>query len=289
MTPETAVALDSRWPLTCSRSGACCHGQVIRVNPWELACLAGARGLPAREFRDRYTVDGGTCLRMDGPPGWQARPACRQFAPGSGCLAHPGRPLACRLYPLGRRRRPDGEEFFFRGSVFPCRESCPEVEPLPHLTVSEYLTGQGIAPGVAAQEAYLEIMAELAEGALVVLLESGLAASGDRTVLRGWRKLATLSPSRRAQNLPPGWLDRLTIPELTVPPESPAAFAQAHHRLLQEAAQAAFGALTAVPELRRACATMMSLALHLGTCLSLEPAPLVERWIASSTQHGARE
>jgi uncharacterized protein len=104
MSSNTSVSAGDRLPLTCSRSGTCCHDKMVWLNPWELSCLAHAKGIVAREFRDRFCEFGGIRLRFDGPPGWQGLPACSQFIPGAGCSVHPGRPLACRLYPLGRQR-----------------------------------------------------------------------------------------------------------------------------------------------------------------------------------------
>ena len=64
------------------------------------------------------------------------------------------------------------------------------------LTVAEYLAGQAVDPGEAAQDAYLELMQQLADGAFVLLLESGLAASGDKQTLRAWRELGRAQEAR---------------------------------------------------------------------------------------------
>jgi hypothetical protein len=36
----TRIALTDCLPLTCTRTGACCHGKMVWLNPWELARLA---------------------------------------------------------------------------------------------------------------------------------------------------------------------------------------------------------------------------------------------------------
>jgi len=173
----TAVMLADRLPLTCTRAGTCCHGKEIWINPWELACLAVARGCTPREFRDRYTADGGVRLRVDGPAGWRGLPRCSQYEPAAGCAAHAGRPLACRLYPLGRTRQKGEVAYFHEGERFPCLDGCPAVVDRPSLTVAEYLAGQEIEAGVAAQDAYLELTQDLAEGALVVEIQQGTSAA----------------------------------------------------------------------------------------------------------------
>jgi Fe-S-cluster containining protein len=285
----TVVAAGDRLPLTCSRSGTCCHGKMVWLNPWELARLAAAKDMPAGEFRDRFSEFGGIRLRFDGPPGWKGLPACSQFDPGRGCSVHPGRPLACRLYPLGRQLHGKDVHYIHDGERFPCLSGCAEVVDLPHLTVAEYLAGQDVDAGQRAQDAYLVLMQRLADGAFVLLLESGLAASGDRRTLRGWRELGRAHPAERATRMPAPWLDRLCIPPLHERLDDPEAFVTAHHDLLQEAAQAAFANRGDADGLHQASCLMMALALHLGRGLGSDPAHLADRWIATAKKHGARE
>lgn len=289
MTVTTVVAMSDRLPLTCTRSGTCCHGKMVWLNPWELACLAQAKGIDARLFRDQFCEFGGIRLRFDGPPGWKGLPACSQFVPGSGCSVHPGRPLACRLYPLGRQLHGKDVNYIHDGKIFPCLTGCAEVIDLPHMTVAEYLAGQTVDPGQAAQDAYLQLMQHLADGAFVLLLESGLAASGDKKTLRGWRQLSKAHPQERAARIPPVWIDRLTLPDLEHLRGDPTAFAAAHHQQLQAAAQTAFANLTTTDALREASTLMMTLSLHLAHGLGSDVEQLGDRWISTAKNHGARE
>ena len=289
MTAVTVVSAGDRLPLTCSRSGTCCHGKMVWLNPWELSCLAQAKGIDVRTFRDRHCEFGGIRLHFDGPPGWKGLPACSQFIPGAGCSVHPGRPLACRLYPLGRQIRGKEVQYIHDGERFPCLTGCAEVVDLPHLSVAEYLDGQAVGPGEAAQDAYLELMQQLADGAFVLLLESGLAASGDKLTVRAWRELGRAHPKERAARIPAEWLDRLTLPGLEHLRDDPAAFAAAHHGQLQDAAQTAFASRATRVGLQEASCLMMALALHLGRGLGSDPEHLADRWIATAKKHGARE
>ena len=289
MTVTTVVAMSDRLPLTCTRSGTCCHGKMVWLNPWELSCLAQAKGIDARLFRDQFCEFGGIRLRFDGPPGWKGLPACSQFGPGSGCRVHPGRPLACRLYPLGRQLHSTEVNYIYDGKTFPCLTGCAEVMDLPHMTVAEYLAGQAVDPGQAAQDAYLELMQHLADGAFVLLLESGLAASGDQKTLRGWRQLSKAHPQERAARIPPAWIDRLTLPGLEHMRGDPTAFAAAHHQQLQAAAQTAFANLTTTDALHEASTLMMALSLHLAHGLGSDVEQLGDRWISTAKNHGARE
>jgi Fe-S-cluster containining protein len=289
-TPFVHVALDDELPLTCSRGGTCCHGNRIGLNPWELARLASARGLAPRDFRERFTAEGGVALRFDGPPDARGLPACSQYHHDDppGCSVHEARPLSCRLYPLGRRRHGERTGYIHLGTTFPCLAGCPAVSSLPRRTVAAYLASQDIGAAEAAHDAYLELMQHLAEGALVLLLDSGLAKSGDRQTLRRWRELGAGPAELRVRTLGPTWLDRLTTPSVDGLLDEPATFASRHHDALQSAAQEEFASLTDHASLRAASALMMALALHLGRALGAESAPLVAHWIETARRHGAR-
>jgi uncharacterized protein len=287
MQVTTQLTLADNLPLTCSRSGTCCHGKSVRLNPWELACLAEAKELTPRAFRDRYCDFGGIYLRFDGAPGWKEQSACSQYVPGSGCSVHSGRPLVCRLYPLGRQRQGEDVYYIHQGSDFPCLEGCPEVVSLPTLSVGAYIDGQKTRPFERAQDAYLELMQTLADSAFVLLLESGLAESGDRKTLRLWRKMGNERPEHLAKRLGSEWIDLLMLPELNYARKDPVAFSGQHADLLLTKAQESFGTLHKLGDISAASARMMGLALHLGRGLGANPPDLAELWIKTAKQHGA--
>ncbi len=286
MSATTRLAAHDALPLTCTRAGTCCHGKQVWLNPWELARLAAARAVAAADFRAQHTEAGGIRLRFAGAPGWNGLPACSQYEPARGCVAHAGRPLACRLYPLGRERRGSRVTYIHEGRRFPCLAGCPQVTDLPRLTVGDYLAGQDVAAGESVQDAYLDVMQDLADGALVLVIDGGLAAAGDALVLPRWRSVAKASDEQRAAAIPAAWLDLLTVPELD--PGAPAAFVQAHRGLLQERAQLDFAGLRDAAALRDAATLMLALALHLGRSLGCTTAPLAAGWIATAVEHGAK-
>lgn len=285
----TYVTLSDHLPLNCTRGGTCCYGNLVWLNPWELARIATEKGLTPREFRDRYCDFGGISLRFDGAPGWKGLAACSQYITGCGCSVHKGRPLACRLFPLGRERRGDLIRYMHRGNAFPCLEGCPDVQDLPHLSVDDYLKAQDVAAGEAAQDAYLELMQHLADGAFALLLESGLAATGDRLTLRLWRKLGNYEADQLTTYLGPQWIDRLILPEINENIADPALYAQQHHDMLQAHAQESFGKLDTIEALSNASGLMMGMALHLGRGLGIDTPDIVKLWIKTAKEHGARE
>jgi hypothetical protein len=200
---------------------------------------------------------------------------------------HSGRPLACRLYPLGRQRQGEELYYLYQGSEFPCLDGCPEVLDLPRLRVAAYIEAQAAKRFEAAQDEYLEVMQSLADSAFAFLLESGLAGSGDRQTLRLWREMGRARPERLQDRLGPAWIDLLMIPELTDGLTDPTAFSRQHHDQLFLKAQESFGTLDNVADFRKASVVLMGLALHLGRGLGADPAELAEHWIKTAKEHGA--
>jgi uncharacterized protein len=288
MTAYTVVQLTDRLPLTCSRSGTCCHGKMVWLNPWELAHLARAANCSPQEFREQFCEFGGIRLRFNGPAGWKGLPACSQYDSARGCRVHAGRPLACRLYPLGRQLQGENEQYIFTGKQFPCLAGCAEVVDLPHMSVQDYLDGQNIIAAKHAQDEYLHLMQRLADGAFVLLIESGLARTGDKKTLRGWRKIGSMHPQERCDSIQPEWMTRLMVPELTWN-DDPIIFAKQHYDLLQQHAQNTFAALNTPAALSEASQIMMTLALHVAQGLGSDPEQLADRWIHEAKKHGAQE
>jgi len=259
---KTILASGDLLPLTCTRSGTCCHGKDIRITPWELALLAQARGQSAIDFRDRHTRDAGTRLRVEGPAGWRGLPACGQYDPTSGCTVHQARPLACRLYPLGRERQGDEVRIIHEGSSFPCLDGCPEAQHLPHLSVESYLAQQGAEPFARVRDAYLDLAQDLAEGAFVLVFDSGLAKRGDGWK-RSWRSVGALAVGGLPELMLPGWHDLVVCPELEPPSADGTGWVAGHAALVQRLAQERFASLDQPSELAAASATMLAAALLL--------------------------
>lgn len=276
----TVLKLRDRLPLTCTRAGTCCHGKAIWLNPWELRRLADAQGESVAAFQARDTVDGGIRLRMDGPAGWRGLPACSQYDPTGGCTLHAARPLACRLYPLGRQADASGIRYLHEGKAFPCRAGCPEVDQLPAMTVENYLTGQDVRAGELAQDAYRELVADLGEGAFVLWRESALA--GDQEVLARWRSALADRPGA----IGTAWLELLLAPRLAVDPEDVAAWVAAHRALIEATAQEAFARLTEREALVQASTRMFAAALHLAQAAGGDALELGKTWLDRGRRMG---
>jgi len=274
-------------PLTCSRTGNCCYGKIIYLNPWELFHLAKEKKNTPGEFRDLYCDFGGIRLKFDGKVGWKEQQACSQYVDNFGCSVHLGRPLACRLYPLGRQIQSEEVHYMYQGDEFPCLEPCAEVVDLAQLSVGEYLEGQMTDTFEKAQDSYLEVMQNMADMAFELLLDTGLAESGDKKTLAEWRKMGSEDPEALADRIGREWVECLMIPDIS--DDDPIAFVQKHNDLLQLKAQEKFGALQTNQELHEASVLIMGVALHLARGLGANPKDLAELWMDTAKSHGAQE
>ena len=126
----------------CGRCNRCCHHKRIQVNPYEVARLARARGQSAAEFRETSIVDG-VYLK-------QAEAGACAFLGPQGCTVHADRPLVCRLYPLGRHIRQDGQVRFSLLAGHP--QSAGGFDGSG--TVADYVAAQGAEPFVQAADDY---------------------------------------------------------------------------------------------------------------------------------------
>jgi Fe-S-cluster containining protein len=188
--PKRTMGRDAAFSFACARCGRCCHDQAIQLNGYEIARLARSLGLCTSETIAKHTTNAGQFLRF-GPDG-----ACAFLRP-QGCAVHADRPLACRLYPLGREGDAGGEECF------------APLEPHPQCAgawgeegrVGDFLAGQGGEPFLRAfdlyQRAALDFLALPAPARAVASpglewlnLDWALAQSGlDVLPVDPWRKL----------------------------------------------------------------------------------------------------
>ena len=278
----TQLNLEDVLPLTCSRAGTCCHGNIVLLNPWELFCLAREKKITTREFRDLYTEFGGIKLRFDGKPGWKGKQACSQYTEGFGCSVHLGRPLACRLFPIGRQIHNGEVRYMHEGTKFPCLDGCPEVSELPVLSVGEYLQGQATDHYEKAQDAYLELMQDMADMAFELYLDTGLAASGETKTLFLWERMGIELPEELAKRIGNEWVDCLIIPEMPNDSLDPINFVQQHTELLQSKAQEKFSTLISNKEFHEASVLIMGVALFLAQGIGANRKGLAEHWVETA-------
>lgn len=100
-----AMDRSSRFSYQCMACGRCCREKVITLSPYDMIRMAEAAGIAAGAAVARYTIRRGSILRF--------AESCVALE-GTRCTVHRGRPLACRLYPLGLERGQNGAEKFVR-------------------------------------------------------------------------------------------------------------------------------------------------------------------------------
>ena len=282
----TRVELSDTLPLTCSRRGTCCFGNQVLLNPWELACLAAEKGISPRQFRDSFCDLGGTRLMFNGDTGWMGKKACGMYVHNFGCSLHVARPLACRLYPIGRQIQSAQVHYMYEGRQFPCLSGCPEVTTLPHITVFNYLQGQQTLSFEQAQDGYLEVVQNLADMAFVLLLETDLAATAGSQTIALWLEMGGEDPQLLAERIGEEWLTLLQLPSMGASLNNPMEFVQAHNTLLQQKAQQQFGELQSISDVQSACVHTMALALHLSRSVGANPATLASHWTEVARGNG---
>jgi Fe-S-cluster containining protein len=131
----------------CNACGRCCHDKVITLSPYDVLCLAQAAGVSTREAVARYTIRRGSVLRFS------EAGACVALE-GTHCAVHRGRPLACRLYPLGIERTEAAEEKFVL--IEPAQGSLGVYAI--NGTVDSFLASQGVAEYIEANARYASLL-----------------------------------------------------------------------------------------------------------------------------------
>ncbi len=150
----------SEFGYACAACGRCCQGKVIPVNPYEILRIARHLGVTTTEVLARHAASDGATL------GQNERGDCVFFG-DRGCEVHPARPLACRLYPLGRYRAPDGTERF--AEVVPHPESAGRYGLAGK--VRDYLAAQGADAYIEHSDRYLALLRRMI--AVLATIEGG--------------------------------------------------------------------------------------------------------------------
>jgi Fe-S-cluster containining protein len=142
------VNRNSSFSYVCNACGLCCHDKVIALSPFDVMRIAREAGISTLEAIARFTIrrgsilkfrEGGACVALD----------------GLRCGVHRGRPLACRLYPLGIER--DNAR---RDERFVMLDAAPgSLGVYSDLgTVNDFLEAQDIGPHLEANARYASLL-----------------------------------------------------------------------------------------------------------------------------------
>lgn len=142
--------------LSCGTEGCpsncCLNGPPIVLNPYEIDRICAAAGLSYEDLLDIVDTDRAKGFPLVLLP---RDPACH-FRSGNGCRIYGARPLACRLFPLGR---------VFEGGrshiVLPDRNVCSGLVPSPSRTLERYLAEQETAVHTGMADHWISFVTDM--------------------------------------------------------------------------------------------------------------------------------
>ena len=246
-------------PLTCTREGSCCHGNQVLLNPWELALLASQNKLTTKDFKNTFTEDGGIRLKFNGKENKYLKKSCSLYSEKIGCSSHENRPLACRLFPIGRQIQENKSAYFFEGEQFPCFKECPNVINLKSLKLEDI--------------------------ALTLLIDTNLTNEEQRETIQNWKDLGGFSLEKLTQNTADEIINIITIPEINVNLSSPNQFIEAHNEMLQLYIQKKYNKSQTKKEIINTCIKAMEMSLLISAAIGANILDLSEHWIKTALFH----
>ncbi len=139
--------------LSCGTGGCsstCCKASApIILNPYEIAMICRGSGMLYEDLLDIVETDRANGFPLVMLP---RNPACH-FWSESGCSIYAARPLACRLFPLGRLY--DGGKSYL---VLPERNLCSGLAPAPEGTIADFLRGQHTARYIEMADRWIDFV-----------------------------------------------------------------------------------------------------------------------------------
>lgn len=141
-------------PDGCS-SNCCTRSAPVVLNPYEISLICRAGGLSYEDLLDIVETD-----RVAGFPlvMLPRDPACH-FWTGKGCRIYDARPLACRLFPLGRVFH-EGRSYI----VLPERNLCAGLSSEAEHTVADYLARQDTGTHIEMADRWISFVSDVEVG-----------------------------------------------------------------------------------------------------------------------------
>ncbi len=142
--------------LSCGTGGCsstCCKASApIILNPYEIAMICRGSGMRYEDLLDIVETDRAHGFPLVMLP---RNPVCH-FWNKSGCRIYADRPLACRLFPLGRLY--DGGKSYL---VLPERNLCSGLAPAPAGTIADFLRGQQTAQYIEMADHWIDFVNQM--------------------------------------------------------------------------------------------------------------------------------
>ncbi len=277
------LELTDKLPLSCSRKGTCCFGKQVVLNPWEIATLSETKGMSVDEFTTQYCELGGIKLGFDGKTMFNGNNSCNLYVDGFGCSLHSGRPLACRLYPIGRQLQRNQIRYIYEGQAFPCLKDCPEVNQLPFMSVEAYLIDQQVAEFEKAQDLYLELVQEIADIAFALILDSGLNITQRKEGIENWSKVNESAIQDLVTQLDSKWLSWVVKPNIASR-KDPEYYLSEHRVFIQTHLQQNIAICSSPEQFITASTNAFSAALVLAYSLGVDYKELGKHWVNTARE-----
>ncbi len=150
---------DDPFSVFCDAKGCaancCTKSAPIILNPYEIALICSESGMSYEDLLDVVDTDRAKSFPLVMLP---RDPACH-FWTGKGCRIYRGRPLACRLYPLGRVfENGNGKSYIVHPELNIC--SGLSSSPSPN-TVADYLKSQEVDVQIRMADAWIEFVSDV--------------------------------------------------------------------------------------------------------------------------------
>jgi Fe-S-cluster containining protein len=154
---DAKVLADSDFlQLSCGAEGCsstCCKAAApIILNPYEIARICSESGMTYEDLLDVVETDRANGFPLVMLP---RDPACN-FWTERGCRIYPARPLACRLFPLGRVFD-NGQSYI----VLPEANCCSGLAPLPSKSVADYLSEQSTGKYIEMADQWIAFVSDM--------------------------------------------------------------------------------------------------------------------------------
>lgn len=276
--------LDEFYPLTCSLEGTCCFGNNVYINPWEIYKLSSGLNINPKEFINLHTTDGGIKLAFKGRIEKNSKKSCNLYGNTKGCTIHSSRPLACRLFPVGRKIQFDKTTYFFEGKNHPCSDRCPSAIDLPKIKLKDYLTQQKTESFEIIQDQYLEIIQNIADTAFALYLETDAKTSDNGKTLKGWEKWTNLTPLEIIQSLTDEWKKIVLFPFKIEQNYDEKSFIQNHAIILENKIQEEINSLVDLEMIVNYSIQLMGIVSIIGKSIGANMNEILKQWIIDAKE-----
>lgn len=276
--------LEENLPLTCTLEGTCCFGNNVYINPWEIYYLSLGLHIQPKDFIYFHTTDGGIKLAFNGAFEKNSKKSCNLYDNSIGCSTHKNRPLACRLFPVGRKIQFEQTNYFFEGKDHPCLDRCPSAVDLPKIKLKDYIKQQQTKSFEIIQDQYLEIIQNLADTAFALYLESDAKISDKGKTLKGWEKWTKITPTEIIQTLTDEWKRIVLFPFKIEQNFDEISFIQNHAIILENKIQEEINSLVNLEMIVNYSIHLMGIVSILGKSIGANMIEIIQQWVIDAQE-----